>query len=241
MEYIPAEEAASILNISVRQLRREVRKGMLRQVFPDGQKVPYYDPEEVAFLANLRTNKISLPEVAAAAQRTQMYMMRLEKRMNQLMTAVGADIPCLPLDKEYLTSLYFRVQDAVEPPRQHSLKEVLEWSGIFATLGEEHLQGIETYMGIEEPWRPFAELSMRLFSGSPNNLRNDPGADAVYRVLNVSRDKLRRTLGMYLTLKHGPVLTHRMFPQSKNDVHNDILALVIEKRRKRDQARRKSS
>jgi hypothetical protein len=240
VEYIKAKEAADILGFSVRQLSTEVRRGMLKQHFPSGRRTPYYDAEEVSELAELRKKKISLPEVAAMAQRAHMQSLRQEKLTRQLMTAIGADIPNLPLDREYIVSLWYKLLDDLQAPRRHTLREVLEWSGIFSSLGEEHLQAIETFVGIEEPWKPFAELSMRLYAESPTNLRNDPASDSVYRLLNVARDKLRHTMKIYMALKKGTVLANKMFPKAGEDVHNDILALVIEKRRKRDKARRKS-
>lgn len=240
MQYITAKEAAEILNITVRQLHREVRKGMLRQLYPKGYKTPYYDPEEVSILHTLRKKKISLPEVASLAQQAHMRVMHLEKLVEQLIKAVGADIPHLPLDKESVTALWYKAQQALEEPHRHTLKEILEWSGIFSSIGEEHLMAIESHMTIADPYKVFVELGVRMFKEYPYNHDQDPGTSSVFRMLNVSRDKLRRAIWSYVSLSSdgGKFLACKMFPKSRGDVHDDILALVIEKRRKRDIGKR---
>jgi len=239
MDYITAKEAARLLGITERHLHREVTKGVLRQHFPQGRKTPYYDPDEVAVLSEMRARKLSLAEIAAIAQRTAIQQLRLEKLLQQVMKTVGADVPLLPVDRESIISLYLRAQDAQEQPHRHSVREVMEWAGIFSALGEEHLQAIETYFGVEEPWRIFQLLAMRMYTEYPNNLQGDPGAQTVYRLLNVARDKMRRTMWSYVAINHNRTLANKLFPKAQGDVHDDITALVVEKRRRRDISRRK--
>lgn len=241
MEYIKASEAAQLLCITERQLRREVTKGVIRQHFPKGRRIPYYDPDEVAVLSEMRSRKMSLAEIAAIAQRTAIQQMRLEKLVQQILQATGADIPLIPVDRESVVALYLKAQDAQEQKRRHSVQEVAEWAGIFSSLGEEHFVAIETYFGVEEPWKVFNLLSRRLYVEYPLALQDDPGALTVFRLLNVSRDRMRRTMWAYVATTHSRTLANKLFPKAQGDVHDDITALVVEKRKKRDFDRRKKN
>jgi hypothetical protein len=233
MEYLTAEEVASILGIGRRQLGRHVRKGLLRQFHPEGKQVPYYDPEEVTALLNIRNKSVSSTALSMLVKQTSMRVTHLEKIVEQLITALGANIEVLPIDKDSVVALWYRAKAALEAGTGQDTKEVLAWAGIFSAIGEEHLEVLATALELEEPYNVFTKLGKELYKKYPYGLEDDPGAKGVLQLLNVSRDKLRRVMESYISMTSGKVLGYEIFPKSKGDAHTDIVALIVEKKRRR--------
>jgi len=164
--------------------------------------------------------------LAGLAYSAHLDVMRLERRLDQLVDALGFDLPTMKLDEESVMALYLKAQDALK--KNLTPQEVYDWIRTISTLGEEYFFALHRYTREDHPWKPFHQLIIKMLEAAPfEKLTNDPEYKFLYKCLNAVRKAFRDVIIMYTQSKfENLTLTARMFPQIKGDLHETILALM---------------
>lgn len=228
-ELITAKEAAGILDCTTNQLRRIARQGSLQVRFDNGQVRgnARYKRSEVNALAEIREKKLSLPQVAAMAQRAYVSSRALETRVERLLEVMNIDIPRLPLDKQSVQSMYVHIEDTLAmDPLILSPEDVYEWAKRLYGMGEEYFGLIEKYCGDNEPWQKPLKLARKISLDAPN-AHIDRQSDEAYSRFEFARKSLRHAAYFYVREGHGKPIASRLFPETIGDVNQKIMAMMF--------------
>ena len=226
MDLIDSEEAAKILGLSRARLLAITREGQIR-AYPSG-KAYLYDPNEVHQLKDLRKSNVTFVEVAAAATRSELAALRLEKKLDMLCSMLGANIPCADVSVDAVVALHLKVQDTynlsgVVP----TLGDVIHWAKIFQSLSEQYFHVVSSQFLTDEPWAPYIDLVNKMISTAPwKHINRDVELRFAYDLLDLGRRTMRQTAFFYVCRTANKRLAHQMFPESLGDVHEDVLAML---------------
>lgn len=228
MELITAKEAADIIGVGPRQLSALARQGFIRTQHKKGdRRTPYYDPNEIVAYADMKQKGITFAEIAAMAQQNRARVTRLERVVNRLLGVIGADTPTLKLDRQSVISMHLTVEDALELP-VYTSKEVLDWSKIFYSIGEEYFEEVANIFNTPEPWKPYLELAKRMAKKAPfRQMEVDIEVKATYNYLKLATRFVRQAAFFYVRGKSGSREAYRTFPESTGDPHEDILSITV--------------
>lgn len=212
-----------MLGVGVRRLRPITATGQLK-TYPGNQ----YRLEDVAVLADLRKRELDLPTVSAMAMQASLASKKLERLVSQLLLVVGADIPQLDLSPGAVRSMCIEANAALlEPAIYWSSQRVFEWARIFYAAGEEFFEAINLHVGLEDPWRPFVDLSKHILTQAPERLAGqDLEVRAAYQYLDMARRTMRQAAFFYVQGRHGKRKALKLFSESRQDVHEELAALA---------------
>lgn len=230
---IPLEEAASILGVSVDNVRSFMRRGILRSQFPKGkgwQKEFYFHAEEVSALAEVREMKLSPDKLASFAVRGYVAARSLERRIEMLEQLMEARARALPSDEESVIALYEKGMDALGYiPIEKA--ELIEWATIFIAMGEEFFEALEAYTDNGEAWWVFYQLARNISAATPvDKLYQDPELDAAYRYFETSRRHFKCAVHFHVRNRFGVREANRVFEDHPNDYHEEILNIIAANR-----------
>jgi DNA-binding transcriptional MerR regulator len=225
MELISSEEAAEILGVTTSRLNQLTREGMIRSKLVGNANM--YDPSEVHQLKQIRESNLSLAEVAARAARAEMMAYRLERKVDQLLSVIGADIPSADVSPEAVVALHLKVEDCIRTLRVPSVSDVMFWAQTFQALSEEYFRVVAEQFMVEDPWAKYLVLSGKLIKLAPfDRMKHDLELQTAYSFLEMARRSMRQVMFFYVRSTSNKRLAHRLFPESLNDVHEDVLAMV---------------
>ena len=217
------DEVAAILGLSLRHLDRIVSEGTLtcnRGVF---------DADEVHVLAQLRSRKLSLVDVAMMAQRAEISSRRTERVVRQLLDTFDFGQGLLSLEPSDVIALYLRVEAELEMYNPYNnAREIAGWACTFNMIGEEYFEVVAIHTGSDEPWRPYTSLAAKMLKEAPREeMRTDNALRLAFECLHKARKDMCIAGYNYVRKHHGKVLALRAFPDAKGDVHEDILNIAI--------------
>lgn len=225
MELISSEEAAEILGVNRRQVTQLTRDGLLRSKLVGNANM--YDPNEVHQLREIRASSLTLAEVAARAARAEMTAYRLERQVSQLLDVIGANIPSADIQKDAVVALHLKVEDALKDKGIPTVEDLMYWAQTFQSLSEEYFHVVAKEFETEEPWTPYLNLSNQLLRKTPYaRLKTDLELSTAHNFLEMARRGMRQVMFFYVRTTSNKRIAHRLFPESLNDVHEDVLAMV---------------
>lgn len=225
MQLISSEEAAEILGVDKSRVNQLTRDGMLRSRLVGNANM--YDPNEVHQLKQIRASNLSLAEVAARAARAEMTAYRLERQVSQLLDVIGANIPSADVRKDAVIALHLKVEDELKNKRTAGVEDLMFWAQTFQSLSEEYFHVVAQQFQTEEPWAPYLELSNKLLVHAPyDKLRNDLELSTAYNFLEMARRSMRQVMFFYVRTTSNKRIAHRLFPESLNDVHEEVLSMI---------------
>jgi hypothetical protein len=225
MQLISSEEAAEILGVDRRRVTQLTNEGLLRSKLVGNANM--YDPSEVHQLKQIRESNLSLAEVAARAARAEMTAYRLERQVTKLLNVIGADIPSADIGKEAVVALHLKVEDELSETRTPDISDIMSWAQTFYSLSEEYFLVVAREFETEEPWARYLELSNKLLRKTPyEKLRSDIEFSTAYNYLEMARRAMRQTMFFYVRTTSNKRMAHRLFPESLNDIHEDVLSMV---------------
>lgn len=226
MNYLTRKEAATLLDLGPRQITRLTSEGFLTVRYEGLNAL--YDPDEIATLARLRKEKVSFMHVAVAAKRAEAVALRTERTLNQVLSVIQADLPLLKYDRESIESLHIRVEDALKEKYHPPTGEIFKWAKTFYSIGEEYFGAVATYLELEEPWELYIELAGRLCVEQKfATAMRDPEMATAYGCLNMARRTMRQAAFFYVQRNHGKRIACNLFPESKADVQEDLIAIAM--------------
>lgn len=225
MQLISSEEAAEVLGVTKSHLHKLTREGMLRARLYGNANM--YDPSEVHQLKSIRESDLSLTVVAARAARAEMTAYRLERQVEQLLSVIGADNPSVSVSPEAVVALHLKVEDELQSTRPATVDELMFWAQTFQAMSEEYFHVVASQFETDEPWVKYLQLSNKLLRDAPfSKLRNDLELHTAYNFLEMARRSMRQTMFFYVQTTSNKRIAHRLFPESLNDVHEDVMSLV---------------
>ncbi len=225
MELITSNESAELLGVSCRRVNDLARDGYIRAKVVRG--INMFDPNDVMQLKEIRDKGVTLVEAVTKATRAEMKASRVERRQDQILNVIGADIPAVDLTPEAVVALHTKVEDALTSSTLPSLEEILGWARTFQSLGEEYFHVVSEQYLTEEPWRPYIDLGNKLHREMPvKQLKTDIELHLAYNLLHMAKRNMRQMMFFYVCTTSGKRLAQQLFPESHGDVHQDIMAMV---------------
>lgn len=220
MAQLSAAEAADILGVSDRQLYRYTEDGLIQQA--PGRT---FDPNEVYALKQIKSEKMTLEKLAIIAQRAYLQSKQQERLISWLMAAIGCDGALLSLEKEDLQSLQDKVERELDRDTFiYSAEEVFEWSRTFQLMGEEYFEALSIFLGSERPWQAYSKLAATMLKHRPE--KEDPELMSAYRTLSLARTTMRQAAYFFAYINYGKHVAYSLFPESKGDFHQKVMAAV---------------
>lgn len=225
-EFITDDEAAEILGMQPRGLRKLVSKGQIRRYRYDANTShARYKLEDVLVLKASRERPINMPAVAATAAQASFNARKLERVVKKILVATGLDIPLIDLGEDSIISLYIRLREAMET--KATVDEVYEWSRLFNALGEEVLEAIELYTGEKEPWNLFLRLGKKMMQEMPKGISSEPVTTRdAYCLLRHSMRHARHVAICYVQMKYGRSTAWQLFPELEGSMTEAITEMA---------------
>lgn len=204
-DLLSVEEVAEILEVTPKHVHALTRRGLLRAYHPEGRALNsprLYRPDQVEAyrLARDSEHRIDLPVTYNKALQAEVLALTLERRVEQLETLLGLDVPKLLYNETAIRSLFSNVQEALECPPTAPL-EIQRWTRVFLGIHPEVFELVERYVGHPRPWEPFENLGRAIRDGFPE----EPTAEVreLYKLLAAARRTLRASIVVYITDRHG--------------------------------------
>ncbi len=227
---VSIEEAAAILDTSVDNLRRTVRRQLLRPHYPNGRawnsKEVFFHIEEINAFAEVRETKLSPEKVASFAARGYAAARALERRVEMLEQLIGARHSPLPCDEESVIALYQRGLDALGFTPTTTV-DILEWAEIFIAMGEEFFEALEVFTDDGGAWNVFYQVTRDVVEKTPHDeLYADWELEAAYRYFEAGRKHFLRVAYFHVRNRFGVRTANRVFEERPNDFHEEILTII---------------
>lgn len=229
---ITQEEAADVLDVSVRQLNRLCHAGILTAHYLEGGEFSaprtFNEADVMAYL-EIRDKKINVSTLAVIARQAYVASRAVERQLEQVTHYLGLNLPHLSHRRQDVMRLYVQVEDALEiVDRDIKPDKIIEWARIFYAIGEEYLWLIEDLLEDPEPWKNLLELANTLYKNAPRETFNENKRLAsAYGFLNAGRINLRSVSYFYIRNKHGDRVASLMFPASQGDRTERIINLAF--------------
>jgi len=199
------KEVAAILEVTPQHVHALTRRGLLRAYYPEGRTLNsprLYRPDQVDAYRRARSeeNSIDLPTTYNKALQAEVLTLMLERRVEQLESLLGLDVPKLPYGETGIRSLFSQVQEALESPPTAPL-EIQRWTRVFLAVHPEVFELIERYVGHPRPWEPFENLGRVIRDGYPD----EPTAEVreLHKLFAAACRTLRASIVVYITGRHG--------------------------------------
>lgn len=231
MSTVTLTETAELLGCTRRNVRMMVRKGWIKPVYPRDWKKKTemcFRPEDVAALAEVRKENISLTKLAGIAYQAHVSMRSLERQVERLMHVVGATVPTLPTDEASVVALHIKAEDHLaEDPLILSAQEVLEWGKVFYNMGEEYFEVVLRHTGDQEPWKKYLDLASRIYENAPQ-AHVDAEREEAYKYFAIGRRFMRQAAYFYVHTYYGRNTASQMFPETKSDIDERVIQMAFD-------------
>lgn len=226
---VNSHEAAEILGLSARSLKRLVKKGMLHPIHTDKLKPYSFLEHEVVALAEARKDKrMGFREVQAMSKQAYATARSTEKVLQQVIRFLGIDIPRLSLNPEDVRALHLRAEDAQVMDFYPTATEVLGWARIFQAIDDNYLDMVKQVSRVDEPWKAYLDLATLLDTRAPEHVLS---ADAELKVavgcVSAARRNLRNVTYFYIRQQYGKRVAARAIPHITADVDEEVIALAF--------------
>jgi len=194
------EEAKEVLGVSVRQVQKFVREGVLRRN-SDG----LLREEEVYALSELRSRDLDLAEVAMMAKQAVLRVGMLERQLEALTSAFGILQTPPGTDEADILELYERAGYVLRPKSKDeerepdSIEEIMYWASVFGFMSEEYLMSLEACTADPNSWRRLMTVGAKLSEGAGRAEKmKDIELRLAIGVLEMNRQNLRNAVILYL-------------------------------------------
>lgn len=226
-ELLTYDEAAAILQVSVRTINVLIHSGNLTPVgtrFGGYRKVLHRD---VIALAEARRNCNSPMKVLATALRSEAKASSLEKRLTAIESLLGVHVPALPKAEPEIVELYARARLGIEDP-PHLEADVTQWAMILAAMNEEFLETVVAVTSDEEAWRVFANFARAVSGSKPiESFYSDKRLEAAYGYFEYARRCLEGVLFLHVQRTYDTKTATTYFRPVADNPHEHIIRLVI--------------
>lgn len=227
---VTVEEAAKLLSVNLRTLRKMISDGTLLPVF-QGRKIrggTYLRRIEVVALVDLRSQNVDLASVASMAMRALAVSKSNERRLNHLDDLLMLRTKTLETTESEVISRYIEAQDLVDQElSQLPADEVRRWANFFYAMDESYLRMIAHYTTTEEPWEPYMSLAQKFSERAPRSLFGmNKDLETAYGYLEAGRRHLRTIAYFYFRAKNGGATANAVFAEMDMSFDAEIARLL---------------
>jgi hypothetical protein len=209
-DLLPIEDAADFLKVDPEELRGWARRGLVDTVLIAGQ--PHFRKDELQSAAPLLRGpgRLDIGTIAARANLAFATARTVERRLNELVDALGLRRNQLDLHENAVQDLHRRVEDALFDFEDPTLERLRYWTAVFLAIDEAYLLLVREYCGTEEPWTKFMALGHKLSIEAYDRCR-EPEMSLVLAHLQTARGQLRMTAYFYCRGQHGGAVADEAF------------------------------
>ena len=223
-ELVSSEEAAEYLGIGLRMFQKIVQSGTVEPYEKRGNQ-QLFRALDIKTLKELREGEFSLERLIIESRRSAIEARCLRKELDMTRYALRLNLPVLSTERSEVTALVLQAEDALKKDLQPSRDDLLKWARAFHGIHEAYLDLVELYVDTKEPWRGFIELGRMLCLRQPDG-KLGRELEAIYALLHAGLRILRQSAFFYVRRKHGKTTAIRMFPEARENVHEDVLTLA---------------
>lgn len=214
-------EAAKRLDVTTRHLSHMVRQGHIQPAVV-GKRLAdsKYREEDVNALLTLKTQRVTMPQVASLALRAHCLSLSTAERLAKICVFLGLENNQLRLDEDSVFELHVRVQDALSSDlTELGAGAIMEWAGVFNALDEAYLKLLEGYTQNASPWEPYLKLATALMAQS--SAAKDANERFAYTCLDGARRNLRHVSYFYVLTRSGARMANDLFI---DEVDEEVIA-----------------
>ena len=225
-------EAAQILKTSEATVRGFVKRGLLRShgaVRRTRRPTYRFSLEEVLGLASRVRKKPNPAQIADMALRALAAAEAAEKRVAQIYSFLGLDIPVLPTEKNEVMNLYFTAQRLQTLPLEDLHEsEVFRWAKTLFAMTDDFFRLLAQYTDDDESWIVFTALGQKIAEAfQPERAFLDPALGTSYAYLEAGRRNAVSAAYFYVRNRSGARVADRMFPDGRASLDEGIRRLLF--------------
>lgn len=229
-DLISAEEAAKMLESSIRTVDRMVTVGLLTAIYERaGHKAKrFFRRSEIAAVASLKLKKMDLSTVANIAIRALAAAQASQQQLGDIRALLGLEGRSLGMEEVDIVALYIQVQDALDSDNYPTVEEVREWAKTFLSITEEYLRTVVFYTEQKDPWKDFMLLGEKLSKEAPKQLfHQNKMLEAAYALLEPARKHLRQVSYFYVRNVEGNHVASKKFPGIEKNLDETLINLLL--------------
>lgn len=225
---LSAPEAARLLKVETRTLRRMVRRGLIRPVAQGAANRLRFHLSDIAAASRIRNARLELHQVAGVAHQALALAELTEHRLNELYTLLGIGYAPLPTDPTSVTQLHEEAEHLLEIPHPElPVDEVRRWASVFLTMTGAFLRLTEEVVGTTEAWQPFVALAEKLCEQAPRELFTfHKDLEAAYGFLEAGRRNVFSCAFFFVRNRHGHHAALELFPDRRQNLDEAVLAFL---------------
>jgi len=172
--------------------------------------------EEVHALARVRTQQLSLPDIAALAVQAQATARSTQQRLDKLCHLLGVGVNRLSYDDDSVHALHLKVRDTrAGDLASMQTGAIMEWATTFHSIDESYLRVVENYTSDDSPWHSYLDLANELMRYAP--LASEMNTRFAFACLDSARKHLRHVAYFYVHTKLGSDTAKVMFTETVDD------------------------
>jgi len=227
-EEVTLQDAAELLDVTVRHLRNLVRDGYLTPCTRGtGRGEMFFRKTDVLALKEAKSGTYDLPKTTATALQAHALSQSVADRLEELCTFLGLKANLLSYDEESVTTLHLLILDRLKSDFTNvDTMELLGWAQKFNAIDEHYLDVVASCTACAAPWEPYYQLVNKIVLEAPKIAlySNPPFAKALGHIL-AARNNLRVVSYFYMRLRQGPDVADETFPEG--DVDEEILSHIL--------------
>lgn len=213
---ITRQQAAEILGVTVRHLRKLVREGTILPADTGKGRIDLFRIEEVYALAQLRGQRLNLADTARMAVQAHATARAAQQRLDKLCHLLGFGVNRLSYEDDAVHALHAKVQYALTSDLASAeTGELMDWAATFHSIDESYLRIIENYTNDSEPWSSYLALSNALMKHS--NLSEEMNMRFAFSCLDSARKHLRHVSYFYVRTTYGAKAANAAFEETVDD------------------------
>lgn len=224
------KEAADHLGVPLQAINTLVRKKALEAIRIKGKS--YFYLSDVNNAARIVSSGITLVKANAMAMQAISRVTNLERRMTDMLYALGVENRFEPLNEELVIRRHQRVLLQLERPiKDLTAAQVREWARLYFSLDEGFFLFAMTVLGTKEPWLPFIKLGIALLL---ERQTEDLELATAFEYLAAAVRSARCAAYLVCRGRYGEAKANLAFPDTKDaSAALSILALIQDAEQRR--------
>lgn len=225
---LSTNEAAKILKVDPRTLRRMVRQGLVRPAAKGPDHLLRFHAADVHAASRLRGTTVEPHRISTIARQALALAEATERRLEELYTLLGIGYVVLPTDSHAVANMYNEAAkllecDAPEP----TVEEVQYWARLFLAVTPAYLRLVEDAVGEQDAWHVLVELAAKLCERAPvATFRFHKELESAYGFLEAGRRNVFSTAFFFTRNRHGRDVAVELFPDGRKTLDEAVLAFL---------------
>jgi hypothetical protein len=222
-------EAANILGIGQRQMRKLVERGVIKPHPTESKstiKKRLFRMTDVASVREIWDKGVNPEAAFVEARQAAMEVRVLRRELEMIRQVIGIDHPIIGTDRDTVVGLLLEAEDLLREPPSKDSALLLTWARRLHAMTEGHYESITFHTDQKQPWRAFLNLGRHLLKGyDPLVTRYDINLHTIYQLLGAGLRHARMAAYMHVRAVYGKMYAAKIFPEVKGCPHEEVIAL----------------